>query len=245
MKYLTKAIELILELIYPNRCICCDEVLEFGEDPWLCHGCAEKVKPITGKVCRVCGVPIAANDICSDCSDKKLYFKRAYCAFEYKNEVRQAIHNIKFNNCPRYLKYFADILCSYANDRGFEGADIVTFVPMRPKNRRKRGYNQSELLAKELARRGMGEFMPLLLKVKDTKNQHDIAKEERRKNLKNAFAPIDPDKIKGKKILLADDIYTTGSTANECAKTLIKAGAQSVEVICIAIVNKRDPNMDK
>ena len=239
-KFLNRTKELILELIFPNRCICCDEILEYARHPWLCPACLEKVKPITGRVCCICGVPIIANDICVDCSDKRIYFKRAYCAFEYKNEVRKAIHNIKFNDNPRYLGYFAPILYNYARERGFDGADIVTFVPMRPKNKRKRGYNQSELLAKRLSRLGMGEFKPLLKKVRDTKNQHDIEREERRKNLKDAFAPIDPADIKDRKILLVDDIYTTGSTVNECAKTLVKAGAQCVEVVCIAIVNKRD-----
>ena len=239
-KFLNKAKESVLELIFPNRCICCDEILEYNTHPWLCPACFEKVKPITGRVCQICGVPIISNDICVDCRDKKIYFKKAYCAYQYKNEVRRAIHNIKFNDCPRYVKYFADKLYNYSKERGFDGADIVTFVPMRPKNLRKRGYNQSELLAKELAKRGMGEFKPLLKKVRDTKNQHDIEREERRKNLKNAFAPIDPNGIKGKKILLTDDIYTTGSTVNECAKTLMNAGAESVEVVCIAIVNKRD-----
>lgn len=240
MKFLNRTKDLILELIFPNRCICCGEMLEYAKDPWLCTKCRDKVKPITGRVCGICGVPIISGDICVDCRDRKIYFKKAYCAYVYKNEVRKAIHNIKFNDSPRYIKYFAPILYNCAIEKGFDGADTVTFVPMRPKNKRKRGYNQSELLAKQLSRLGMGKFKPLLKKVRDTKNQHDIEREERRKNLKDAFAPIDTADIKGMKILLVDDIYTTGSTVNECAKTLIKAGAQSVEVVCIAIVNKRD-----
>ncbi len=240
MKYLNKTKDILLELIYPNRCIVCNEVIEFMTDRRLCPECKDKVKPITGRVCDICGVPIISNNICSDCRGAKLYFKKVYPAYEYKDEIRKIVHNIKFHDHPQYIKYFADILCGYAKSRGFENADTVTYVPMHPKKQKIRGYNQGEILAKEIAKRGMGEFKQLLEKVIDTKNQHDISKEERRKNLKGAFKAINTEYIVGKKILLVDDIYTTGTTVNECAKTLIKAGAESVEIICIAIVNKRD-----
>ncbi|MBQ8940261.1 MAG: ComF family protein [Firmicutes bacterium] len=228
--------ETLLELIFPNCCMVCGEVLEFHKEKWLCPKC--RLETISGKTCDICGVPIIANNICSDCQNKKLYFKRAYCAYEYKDKVRKAIHNIKFNNEPRNVEYFARPLYDYAKSHGFSGADIVVPVPMHKKKLKQRGYNQSAMLASFLANLGMGEYREALVKIRDTQNQHDLSEKERLKNLKDAFTVTGD--VKDKKILLVDDIYTTGSTVNECAKTLIKAGAESVEVICIAIVNRRE-----
>ena len=239
-KFLNKTIETLLELVYPNQCIVCRQVIEFKTNKWLCPSCMDKIQPISGKTCDICGVPIAVDGICSDCRDKKLYFKKAYCAYEYKGGVREAIHNIKFRDHPQNIRYFADKVFEYAKENGFEDADIVTFVPMYPKKERKRGFNQSAMLAKYLAKHKMGSYAQTLKKIKNTPDQHNLLKEERLKNLKGSFAATDENAVKGKKILLADDIYTTGSTVNECAKVLMEAGAESVEVVCIAIVNKRN-----
>ncbi|MBQ9603775.1 MAG: ComF family protein [Firmicutes bacterium] len=238
MKFLNDIIDTLSELVYPNKCISCREVIEFHTDKWLCPKCKDKFEPISGKTCKICGIPLHANDICMTCRDRKTYFKRAFCVYEYKNEVRTAIHRIKFRGCPQNLKYFAPIAADFAYKNGFEGADYIVYVPMYPSDKRKRGYNQSEIFAKELEKCGVAKRINALKKVRKTQHQHDLTGEQRIKNLKKAFEVIDPEKIKGRKLLLVDDIFTTGTTANECSKALIKAGAESVEVLCIAIVNR-------
>ena len=238
-KFLNKTLETLIELVYPNQCIVCRQVIEFKTNKWRCPSCIGEMKPISGKTCDICGVPISVDGICSNCSYRKPYYKKAYCAYEYKGSVKEAIHNIKFRDRPQNIRYFADKVFEYAVQNGFEGADIITFVPMHPQKQRERGYNQSAILAKYLAKYKTGRYEKLLKKIKNTPNQHDLKREERLKNLKDSFVVADENKVKGKKILLVDDIYTTGATVNECAKVLMKAGAKSVEVVCIAIVNKR------
>lgn len=237
-KFLNNTIDTLLELVYPERCIVCREVIEFRSNKWLCPECKDKFEPISGKTCKICGVPLHANDICMTCRERKNYFKRAFCVYEYENEVRTAIHHIKFHDCPQNLKYFADAAAEFLRENGFEGADYIVYVPMYPSDKRKRGYNQSEIFAKELEKRGMAKTINALKKVRKTQHQHDLTGEQRVKNLKKAFEVIDREKIKGRKLLLVDDIFTTGTTANECSKALMKAGAESVEVLCIAIVNR-------
>lgn len=239
IKILNDLADTIIELVFPAHCIVCRNVIEFKTDKWLCPECKGKIRPIDGKICDICGVPINVDGICSNCRKKKFYFKRAYCAYEYKNEVRKAIHNIKFNGCYNFIGFFVDRSVSNAKDHGFEGADIVVPVPMRRRDLNKRGYNQSAVFAKLLSKCGMGRYADVLKKIRKTKNQHDIAdKKEREKNIKNAFAVKKAELVKGKKVLLVDDIFTTGSTANECSKALMRAGAAVVEVLCIAVVSK-------
>lgn len=238
IKFLKNFIDTLFELVYPNRCIICREVIEFHTDKWLCPECRDKLEPISSAKCKICGVPLNVNDICMSCRDRKNYFKRAYCVYEYEEDVRTAIHHIKFHACPQNLGYFASVAAEFALENGFEGADLIVPVPMFPSDKRKRGYNQSEVFAYELEKQGLGKRLNILKKIRKTRHQHDLTHDQRLKNLKKAFEVTEPEKIKGKKILLVDDIFTTGTTANECSKVLMKVGAASVEVLCIAIVNK-------
>ena len=115
--------------------------------------------------------------------------------------------------------------------------DIITFVPMHPKRLKKRSYNQAELLAKELSKILNVQLVDCLQKVKDTKNQAKLSREERIKNLSDSFK-VDKNLVKNKAVLLVDDVLTTGSTADTVSKVLIKAGAEKVRVLTLASVSK-------
>ena len=118
--------------------------------------------------------------------------------------------------------------------------DVITCVPQTKKKRRKRGYNQSALLAKQISHELSVPFNELLLfKTRETADQHDLRGKDRLKNLKNAFAAENEDAVKDKTILLCDDIKTTGATLNECRKTLLKAGAKAVCCATIAVTPEK------
>ena len=143
---------------------------------------------------------------------------------------------LKFGN----KKYISAELAKMMTDTFIEEemcADVVTFVPMTAKEIKERGYNQSELLAEEVAKRLNLPITSTVLKIKETDKQKRLTAKERRENLKGVFAVADKTAIKGKRILLVDDVITTGATVNECSAVLKKAGATKVSSLtaCITI----------
>jgi ComF family protein len=112
---------------------------------------------------------------------------------------------------------------------------LIVPVPLHPRRLRQRGFNQSVILAREIARRhGIAMEFRALRRIVDTESQAGLKKEERRSNIRKAFGMSDPDRVSGKQVLLVDDVYTTGSTLGECARTLLKGGAESVGALTLA-----------
>ena len=160
--------------------------------------------------------------------------------FVYKDSLAAAVRRFKFSDEVNLSEFFAKEMCSAVSATFPETKfDFVTCVPLTKKKRNKRGYNQSELLAKECAKLLDSEYKTALIKTRETADQHSLNAKERLKNLKNAFEPAPKIDIKGKTILLCDDIKTTGTTLCECRKTLIKAGAKDVYCVCIAVVPEK------
>ena len=167
---------------------------------------------------------------------KNKYFDEHIYMFKYEDYIREKIINYKFNDKPYYYKTFAiifitnkkmcDILKSY---------DIIIPVPIHNKRRKQRGYNQTELISKELARKFANlEYMDILTKSKNTKPQSILNKEQRVENAKNLYVIKEKIDLEHKKILIFDDIYTTGSTANECAKILKELRPKKIGILTIA-----------
>ena len=157
--------------------------------------------------------------------------------FKYEGVIRSKIISYKFDDNPYLYKTFCEIFVKNKKVCGFlQNYDIIIPVPMYRKKKNKRGYNQSELIAKEIARRlGNIEFKnDILIKIKNTPKQSSLNKEQRMINLKNVYKVHNELFIKNKNVLIFDDIYTTGSTANECAKTLKEAGAKNIAILTIA-----------
>lgn len=229
------------EIFAPSsyRCLQCGCDL-FGQTAF-CDRCKRQVVFNNGKTCKRCGVGLdGAEDFCGNCAFDKIYFDRAYSAFSYEGAVKKAILDMKFHNLgcnaavfARYLVYLAQ-----TNDLCY---DVVTFVPMSPKSFKKRGYNQSELLAKGFCDILGAEqkFTEALTKTKETVQQEKLGKKERKENLVGCFA-VTAD-VKGKSVLLLDDVKTTGSTINECAKVLKRKGATKVVALTVA---SRKENFD-
>lgn len=223
----------ILNLFFPARCPVCNEIGQ--RHMHLCEECEENVARITDR-CLGCGCPRTG------CTCSKHNFSLFLASpFLYENKLREAIHRFKFGGETDLAKFFAKETAEcVAKEFGDVKFDVVTCVPQTKSKLRKRGYNQSALLAKEIAKQLSLPYDELLLiKTRETADQHNLKGKERINNLKNAFAAENPDSVSNKIILLVDDIKTTGATLNECCKTLMKSGASAVRCATIAVTPEK------
>ena len=216
------------------KCICCGDELSTDSRYSMCDKCHTDLPFITGKVCKKCGEPIKSlAEYCLKCKNHiDRNFDVARSVFLYAEEMRRLIINLKFNG----KKYLADYLSWFLFDsyvlNGFD-CNLVMPVPMHIKSLKRRGYNQQELLCSSFAKMGFEVDTTSVVKAVDTKTQVGLDFKQRQTNLTNAFKVVNKDKIKGKKILLIDDIYTTGATVSEVASVLKKAGVNSVSVLTL------------
>ncbi len=218
----------LLDYIFPRRCIFCNTPI-YSDLP-NCEECAALI-PFAEDVCPTCG---KASCICGR---QRLYFTAAASVFLYDTGVENAVCQLKFHDRVSYAKPLAGYLHQKLIQTEFaDRIDLILPAPMTKKDIADRGYNQSILLAKELS--GLSRI-PMndtaLIKIKQTKKQHNLNAAERRRNLLDAFWVAEPATVCGRTILLCDDVYTTGSTLNECARTLMKSGAQ--EVFCLTVAS--------
>jgi len=200
--------EKFLNLIFPNVCGFCNKINKSN----LCKACEFSLKKYE------------INVIKNYKDEKGKYFDYLFCALKYENLVREKIISYKFNENSYLYKTFAKIIIKNKKIYGFlKSYDIILSVPMHKSKQSVRGYNQSALIAKELSNELDIKFEKNnLIKIKDTKTQSTLTKNQRKDNIKGAFLVKDKLKIKNKKIILVDDIYTTGNTVNECSKILKK-----------------------
>lgn len=205
---------------------------------------------ITAPVCKKCGVPVKEKgentcpSICWRCAEKSFAFESGIAVFTYE-QMRRSISHFKFSGnlsdgvamayiMAEYLHFFyADFI---------KKADIVMPIPMYEKKEKRRGFNQAKILAKELAQRIEKQYIENnLIRTRETTPQSKLNHQERTQNISGAFAVEDSSLIEDKCIVLVDDIFTTGSTINECAKELLKNGAKEVYFYTFSIV-KHDDN---
>ncbi|MFA5323765.1 MAG: ComF family protein [Smithella sp.] len=230
------------EVIFPPKCLGCAEIIKSSNGQIFCSTCNGEINFINGSICPVCGTTFsdspAESHLCGDCLEKRPYFSYARAVFSYEDIILNAIHQFKYN---RNIS-IGEMLASFMADFSFPGINYTDYcmiipVPLHIKRLRERGFNQSLILARTI---GEKQQIPvnfsLLKRKKFTLTQTGSNKKERKQNIKGAFEVSDPRKIVDKNIILVDDVYTTGATVNECAKTLIKAGAQRVSVLTIARV---------
>lgn len=241
IKYLK---DTLLEVLYPNRCLLCDEVLPFGNKEFFCNQCISKVKWITGKVCQKCGKPVKDQSqfdfqkqiLCFDCSKKRHYFDQGYAMYLYQDEVKEAIHRYKYGNRKGYGKAFGYELGRFYQKNVKWHIDLITSVPLHTDRFKERMFNQSAIIAdilSECVRIPVNNH--LLVRVKNTLPQKDLTDVERIHNVTDAFEFNKKYACKGKNVLIIDDIYTTGNTMDHCAKTLKNNGVDKVYFLTLAI----------
>ena len=217
-------------------CVCCLSL--FGTDEgFICSSCREKLGPLylPGKseteICLECGEVVDA-DACPGCGRRSPPTLRAFSAYEYEGIIRKLVHRFKFGGVYALSEWMAGEMLQALAETGKDRFTRIVPVPMYPLRKLIRGYNQAEKLAGELSKRLDIPKSDLLRRVRNTKSQVTLATAERRKNLKNAFRAVS--RADGERILLVDDVRTTGSTVSECARTLLAAGCESVTVLTFA-----------
>ena len=237
-----EALNDVSDIIFPPRCLGCAEILHPPTRQLFCPTCNEKIKFITGNLCPVCGTTFfdspAASHLCGNCLENKTYFSCARAVVSYETIILHAIHQFKYGSNISVGALLASFMADFSfPDVDFTDYSLIIPVPLHIKRLRERGFNQSLVLARALAKKWQIPIdFSLLKRHKFTETQTGLHKAERNKNIKGAFEVSDKKKIDGKNIILIDDVYTTGATINECAKTLIKAGAQKVAVLTLARV---------
>ncbi len=224
-------------ILFPRRCPVCHEIVEEREE-LACGICRLKLPYVRGAVCQRCGKPLAFDEqeYCLDCGRRTHFYQQGRAPFVYDEVLRRSISCFKYRGRREYAAFYAEeILKRYARTILLWQAEALVPIPLHSSRRRKRGFNQAELLAKELSRRsGIPMERRLLIRKKRTKAQKDLNDRERISNLKNAFS-VREGKIPYKKIILVDDIYTTGSTVEEAARILKENGVQTVYFLSICV----------
>ncbi len=221
--------------LYPGRCAICDEVIAY--DRMLCPTHEKTLRPVIGDTCRKCGKPLRDTDrlCCYDCNRKIHYFDRGFAVFRYE-DVRESLYRFKYSGRAEYAGFYA-----YAADKVYGSIirdldiDAIVPVPIHKKRMAVRGYNQAELIARELSGlTGIPEYNGLIRRCRATIPLKNLSEAERKNNLKKAFIIASND-VKLKKILLVDDIYTTGSTMDAISVLLRGAGVCEIYFLAVAI----------
>lgn len=227
----------VINQFFPKgiKCILCGEELSHNTLYSICDDCMEKLPYNNGHNCLRCDRPINnMGNYCVNCKNGTLYFKNNKSLFLYKPPINTVVRKLKYDNRKFLSDTFGNMLAGEVSrmDHDF---DIVIPVPLFPKRQKKRGYNQSELLCGAMKEKlKMNVDTNVLIKIRNTRTQANLTRTERMENLSDAFMVKDRKMVKGKTILLVDDVFTTGTTINECAKTLIEAGAKAVYSITLA-----------
>ena len=223
------------DLIFPPACLGCESM-----GAWLCPRCAQRVEPVGNRICRRCGrAQTAASDICRHCVDTDLFpLTQVRAAAYHQSPLREAIHAFKYDSRTELSAPLARYLIAAYGDPCWRPPlaqiDLVVPVPLHADRRRERGYNQAELLAADFCR-GVGLPMDPSAMQRDRHTPHQVGlnAEERRDNVADAFAAAWP--VANKRILLIDDVYTTGATLNACAGAALLAGAAAVYALTLAV----------
>jgi ComF family protein len=228
-----------LNILFPPLCHICRRYIPDAQELHICPGCRELITPIVTPLCVVCGIPFAGrgdDHVCGSCCTSPPRFDAARAAIVYEGAGRDLIHSFKYRNKTHLRRPLAlltmEMLSGYIHGCR---PDLIAPVPLHRKKLSARGFNQAVLLGEILSQRLK---IPLdrrnLRRTRWTEPQVNLAAHDRRANVKGAFAIQDPDLVAGRRILLVDDVLTTGSTAEECGRVLKAAGAADVTVITVA-----------
>lgn len=233
-----KFIDGFLELLYPSRlyCILCGSVIDKSRPYGLCDRCVSKIHWTSTKTCGICGKILSEqdpHDLCGDCRRRGRVFTRGYTCTRYGLYERTLMTALKYRDKPHLAR---ELGLALADRLSMEDVrpDLVVPVPVHRDRLARRGYNQAELMARACcAASGLPLQTDILCRLRDTRAMKSLGAAERRENLEGAFGLVRGagDKVRGRSVLLLDDILTTGSTADACAGVLLQAGAREVRVL--------------
>lgn len=228
--------ERIIELLYPRRCALCDRPL-LSKEILVCKDCGKRLPFLTGPVCFICGQPLddKTEEYCRGCKDNHHSYLRGYAPFLYKGQVRESILKLKYSHRAEYANFYAKAIYAYGKYllNSWKPQAIVP-IPIHKDRLIHRGYNQAGLIGSELAALLGIPCVEALLRVHSTKPMKELSIIDRKKNLIRAFR-VNPQTRLPARILLVDDIYTTGATIDAAAALLLAAGAEQIWYTCAAI----------
>ncbi|WP_168210975.1 ComF family protein [Persicimonas caeni] len=232
-----------LRQVFPARCVSCDDYLT--EDQLACGRCAHAVFPIEGPKCLVCGAPrlqvegtySGVDEICGRCLARRPRFETARARWEYAGVIAEALQRAKYQGHLWMLRSLARAWRPWIDERIARASDevdsVITAVPMHAADLRARGFNPAHLLAR-LALPHRHVASDLVRKTVRTRAQAALSRDERLTNLRGAFECTNSERVEGNKVVLIDDVMTTGATADEVARVLRGAGAREVVVLTAA-----------
>lgn len=221
------------EIFFPSgiKCVFCGK--EVGGDINLCEHCITLLPFIKGKTCLKCGGHVLEEDVCMDCAKSDHAFIRNFAIFDYDGVFRDKV--LAFKQTGR--KYIGHAFSPFIYEK-YKSLDIhfdmVIPMPISKERERERGFNQADILVEYIEDREHSIRRDIVFKVKNTPHQTGLSKENRQINLDGAFAVADKSLVKGKTILIVDDIYTTGATMSQVAETLMRAKAKAVYGLTLA-----------
>lgn len=227
-QFIKKAGAMILNILYPRCCPICHQILS-DQKLLICPKCLVELKPYTGPRCMKCGNPVRdEEEYCPECSLRLRSFAEGRGIYLYDDRMKASLVKYKYYGRREYGDFYAAAMCRYAEKEIRRwNPDLIIPIPLHPAKQRLRGFNQAEYLADRLsAFFGIAAASRILRKTKKTKSQKKLDAGERRRNLKNAFEVTE--NLEGLRILLIDDVYTTGSTMDAAAACLIESGAERV-----------------
>ena len=229
----------IINLFYPAVCrICSKKLEEFDRN--ICTNCSKELTERLPPFCLRCGRQLKGDDelktICADCENDTPHFDRAWSACHYEGALKNLIHDFKYKKITSLSKDFAILTINFMKKYNIgKESQIILSVPMHPRKLFKREVNHADILARTIGKGlGIAYSGSVLKKIKNTPPQSKLKREDRIKNLQSSFSLKNSSLISGRNILLVDDLFTTGSTVNECAMLLKNSGAGRVEVITLA-----------
>ena len=221
-------------MLYPQTCYFCGKICKDR----MCIECRGKVEYIEEPRCKKCGKPIRyeEQEYCHDCTEQTFHYEQGMSIWLHKGPVRWSVYQFKYRNRRIFAEFYIEEWWRIYGKKLMEWSiDVIIPVPLHRKRRRKRGYNQSEILAKELGKRcNIPVDTKSVIRTVNTRPQKELNNKERQKNLRSAFDVTKYWK-NAKKVLLIDDIYTTGNTIDSIARLLKQKGAEKVYFLTISI----------
>lgn len=233
----------LLDILYPGHCFACNKNLHDEENPYVCKTCLENIKGIgvSVKRCSKCGFTLAPGTFssekgCFECENSNLRFDRGFFVSDYEGPLKELIHQYKYNKQEFLSKLLGDLSINHLLLQGIlHEIDIVVPVPLHWKKKLKRGFNQSDLIARRISKE---LDIPIsrnnICRIKNTLSQTKLTRVQRQINVSGAFRVKQPKVFSKKRALLVDDVLTTGITASECSRTLKKAGIRKVYLFALA-----------
>lgn len=230
----------LVDLIFPPRCTACGKSLGERRSPPFCEECAADFRFLSSPLCPVCGLPYAdqagTDHPCESCLLSPPPFAAARSVGAYQGVLQELIHRCKYGREVTIGETLGEIMAGYPYPCfDIQDYSVVMPVPLHVRRLRERGFNQSLILAREIAERHKLKLDYLALqRIIPTPPQIHLGRQEREQNVRGAFDVTKPTRVAGEKIILVDDVYTTGSTAGECAHALKRSGAAAVAILTLS-----------